>query len=444
VGLLRQHADQVTRGDRTSVELVEEALTAAERSQPDLNAFTQIFDDAIERARAADAQRADPPTLLGGIPVAVKDLFDVAGRVTSGCSRAYLDGPPAAHDTPAVAALRRAGGIVIGKTNMHELAFGGTTTVSCYGPCNNPWNVERMTGGSSGGSAAIVAARIVGLALGTDTGGSIRLPASWCGTSGLKTTWGLIPLHGVLPMAPTLDSVGPIATDAVDLALAYEALTGMSPDESDRGPLRVGIGRDQHLEIIRPEVAEAVENAARVVGGTQLREVPLPWLPEVDDAWLTVSLAEFGREHRNLADKTDLLDPSIAIILQAGIAVPSENEKQARETIVAARSAFDAVMREIDVLILPSTPIPAPKHTEEALVIPGVAIPVQIGGHSHFTRPISTLAAPVFCAPCGVVDGLPVGVQLIGRHGDERLLLAAGEAYQRETDWHTRVPPVHA
>ena len=205
MGLLRDHVEQIARKERSSVEVVTAAVEAAEKLQPTLNAFTQIHaEDAIARAHAADANRAGDRSLLGGVPVAVKDLFDVAGRVTSGCSRAYLDAPPASDDAPAVAALRRAGGIVIGKTNMHELAFGATTTVSCFGPANNPWDPERMPGGSSGASAAVVAARIVGLALGTDTGGSIRIPSSFCGTSGLKTTWGLLPLHGVLPMAPTL------------------------------------------------------------------------------------------------------------------------------------------------------------------------------------------------------------------------------------------------
>jgi Asp-tRNA(Asn)/Glu-tRNA(Gln) amidotransferase A subunit family amidase len=447
VGLLRDQVDQVARGERSAVELLEHALAAAEKLQPDLNAFTQIYDDAIEIARQADAQRGDTRGLLAGVPVAVKDLFDVAGRVTSGCSRPYLDRPPAEWDAPAVAALRRAGGVVIGKTNMHELAFGATTTVSCFGPCNNPWDPERMPGGSSGGSAAVVAARIVGLALGTDTGGSIRIPSSFCGTSGLKTTWGLLPLHGVLPMAPSLDSVGPIASDASDLALAYEALTG---EESgmrfgyETPKYRVGLARDPHLDVVRPEVAAAVEGVAEILGKDAMRGVGVPWLHDADEAWLTVSLAEFGREHRRLADHLDELDPSIAIILQAGIAVPGDYERQAREAIVAARAEFDELMREVDILVLPSTPIPAPRHADETLTVAGVDLPVHVGGQSHFTRPISTIAAPVACVPCGFVDSLPVGVQLVGRHGDERFLLHAAEAFQRETDWHTRVPSVHA
>jgi aspartyl-tRNA(Asn)/glutamyl-tRNA(Gln) amidotransferase subunit A len=446
VGLLRDHVEQISRKERSSVELVTAAVEAAEKLQPTLNAFTRIYaEDAFEQARATDARGHEDHSLLGGVPVAVKDLFDVAGRVTSGSSRAYLDAPPADSDAPAVAALRRAGGIVIGKTNMHELAFGATTTVSCFGPTNNPWDPECMPGGSSGGSAAAVAARIVGLALGSDTGGSIRIPSSFCGTSGLKTTWGLLPLHGVLPMAPTLDSVGPIATDVSDLTLAYQALTG-DQSRNATSSVRVGIARDRHFDAVDPEVATAVEQAAaQLAGQGGARDVPVPWVSGADDAWITVALAEFGREHRALIDTPDALDPAIYAILFAGVSVSAEDERRAREGVVTARSAFERTMNDVDVLVMPSTPYAAPRHEEQTVVVGGTELPVHLGGPSHFTRPISPIAAPALAVPVGFTSTeLPIGAQLVGRRGTERLLLEVGSAYQRETDWHTRVPPVHA
>ena len=444
MGLLIDHAEAVARGERSSVELVSDAVAAAERLQPALNAFTQIYaHEALAAAADADADvTGDQP--LRGVPVAVKDLYDVAGRVTSGCSRAYLDTVPATADAPAVAALRRAGAIVIGKTNMHELAFGATNAFSCYGPTINPWDPARMTGGSSGGSGAAVAARIVGLALGTDTGGSVRIPASFCGVSGLKTTWGLLPLYGVLPMAPTLDTVGPLATDAADLALAFDVLTGVTSSPIGFDSLRVGIARDPFFDDVDAGVVLAVEEAATTLSA-DVRDVAVAWASEADEAWLPIAVAEFGREHRTLADDPDKLDPSTYAILLAGIATPAEDERRAREHVVAARAAFAEAMRDVDVLVIPSTPFAAPRHEDQTVPAGKIELPVHLGGPSHFTRPVNIVGAPAVALPVGfTAPGLPIGMQLVGRRGDERLLLAAGSAYQAKTDWHTRVPPVHA
>jgi aspartyl-tRNA(Asn)/glutamyl-tRNA(Gln) amidotransferase subunit A len=452
MGLLEEQRDAIAKGERTSVELVTEAITAAEKLQPELNAFTEIYaDEALERARLIDGVPLDRRGTLHGVPVAVKDLYDVAGHVTSGCSRGYLGSPPAVADSPAVAALRRAGAVVIGKTNMHELAFGATNTISCYGRTNNPWDTERVTGGSSGGSGAAVAARVVGMALGTDTGGSIRIPSSFTGASGLKTTWGLLPLYGVLPMAPSLDSVGPIASDAVDLAHAFHTLNGEPVSfwsGYDRSPpFRVGIARDPYFDAVDLEVAAATEEAARMLaaGGPELRDIPLPWAEGADDAWLTIALAEFGREHRALIDRPDDLDPTTYVILSAGTAVTPDDERRARESVVTARAAFDETMRNIDVLVIAATPFPAPRHEDQTVSVGGTELPVHLGGPSHFTRPISVVTAPAVAIPTGFSSGgLPIGVQLVGRRGSEASLLQAAIGYQGETDWHTRIPPVHA
>ena len=432
------------------MEVVTAAIEAAEKLQPELNAFTQLYpEEALAAARDAD-RAPDPSQPLRGVPVAVKDLYDVATKVTSGCSEVYRNAPPATTDAPAVRALRRAGAVLIGKTNMHEFAFGATNTVSCYGPANNPWDVGRIPGGSSGGSGAAVGARIVGMALGTDTGGSIRMPAAFCGATGLKTTWGLLPVAGVMPMAPGLDSVGPIATDAIDATITFDVLAG-GPDPGrsataiDR--LRVGVARGQWFDVVDDEIGAGLDRLSGWFGarGAHLIDVPLPWIEAAHDAWLVIALAEFAREHRAIAGHEAELDPSTAIIFAAGVALPAEDERRAREQVVEARAAFRETMRDVDILIAPATPFPAPRHSDETIAVAGVDLPVHIGGPSRFTRPISVLPAAVLTAPIGFSrEGLPLGAQLIGRALSERMLLDAGIAYQSDTDWYTRLPPLHA
>ena len=449
MGLLRTHADQIARKQRSSVEVVSAAIEAAEKLQPTLNAFTGIYaDEALNAAREADDAPAEERGPLHGVPVAVKDLYDVAGHVTSGCSRAFLEAPPAIADAPHVAALKRDGAIVIGKTNMHELAFGGTNTESCYGPANNPWDPERMTGGSSGGSGAVVASRIVGAALASDTGGSIRMPSSFCGATGLKTTWARLPLHGMMPMSPSLDTAGVIATDAADALTAFASL------ERRRGQwmsaasprYRIGVARDPFLDAVDPEVAASVEEAAAFLRHDhEVREVGVPWIEDAHNAWLSIALAEFAREYRALVDRVDELDPSIAVILNAGLAITAEQERDSLESVVAARAAFEQTMAGLDALLLAATPHPAPRHEDQMVAVAGTELPVHLGGVARFAEPINVVAAPAVVLPSGFSsNGLPLGIQFVGRRGSEEMLLALSEAYQRDTDWHTRVPPVHA
>ena len=451
MGLLAETAAAIRSGEQTSVKVVERALEAAERLQPSLNAFTMLLgDEALAAAREADgaARSAAPTKPLLGVPVAVKDLYDVAGTVTSGCSRPYLRNPPATIDAHAVTALRRAGAVVIGKTNMHELAFGATTAVSCFGRANNPWDIERIPGGSSGGSAAVVAARIVGAALGSDTGGSIRIPSSFCGTTGLKVTAGLLPLDGVLPMSPSLDTAGGIASDAIDLALVHGVLAGepvpLRPSEPAAGLGAIGVPTDYFFDTVDPEVQAAVRAAVEMFAadGVEIRDVPASWAAPADEAWLVLALAEFGRAHAGLLERIDELDPAIQITLRAGAAVSAEDERAARDVATASRSAFAATMAGVHMLATPTTPFAAARHDEETITIGDVDLPVHVGGPSHFTRPISTIGAPAASVPCGATSsGLPIGLQLIGRPGAEHLLLRAAGRFQNETGWHRRIPP---
>jgi Asp-tRNA(Asn)/Glu-tRNA(Gln) amidotransferase A subunit family amidase len=451
VGLLADTAAAIAAGEQTSKRAVASALAAADRLQPLLNAFTVFLHEeataaAEEADRGARSGAAKDRPLLG-VPVAVKDLYDVAGTVTSGCSRPYQSNPPAAADAHAVAALRRAGAIVIGKTNMHELAFGGTTNVSCFGPANNPWDPERMPGGSSGGSAAVVAARIVGAALGSDTGGSIRIPSSFCGTTGLKVTAGLLSLDGVLPMSPSLDTAGAIASDAIDLALVHGVLSGEPVRIRPREPVErlsvIGVPNEHFFDTVDPDVRAAVRAALDVfvADGVEIRQIPAPWAFPAYDSWLMLALAEFGRAHAPLVDRIEELDPSIQITLRAAVAISAEDERAARDRATAARSAFATTMSEVQLVATPTTPFGAARHTEETITIEGVELSVPVGC-SLCTRPASAIGAPAISIPCGETEaGLPAGLQLIGRPGSEAFLLAAAARYQNETGWHRRVPP---
>jgi aspartyl-tRNA(Asn)/glutamyl-tRNA(Gln) amidotransferase subunit A len=451
VGLLADLAAAIAAGEQTSERAVGSALAAADRLQPILNAFTVLLrEEAATAAKEADraARSGTKGRPLLGVPVAVKDLYDVTGTVTSGCSRAYVNNSPAAADAYAVAALRRAGAIVIGKTNMHELAFGASNTVSCFGPANNPWDPERMPGGSSGGSAAVVAARIVGAALGSDTGGSIRIPSSFCGTTGLKVTGGSLPLDGVLPMSPSLDTPGGIASDAIDLALVHGVLSGepvpMRPAQPIEALRVIGVPTDHFFQIVDPEVENAVRAAVDVFAadGIEIREVPAPWASEADEAWLIIALAEFARAHASLLEHTDDLDAGIQITLRAGAAVSADDERTARDRATAARNGFASTMADVQMLVTPTTPVAAMRHDATTITIARVEMQVRLGAQSHFTRPISTIGAPAASIPCGVTSsGLPIGMQLVGRVGSEHLLLRAAARYQNETGWHRRVPP---
>ncbi|HJV05494.1 MAG TPA: amidase, partial [Actinomycetota bacterium] len=309
-------AAAVRDGRVSPVELVEDAVRRAQAWQPTLNAFSQLRgEQAVEGARALGREGGP----LHGVPVAVKDLFDVAGWETTGCCAGYR-GRVAERDAEAVRRLRDAGAVVIGKTNQHELAAGATNLISACGPAWNPWDPTRITGGSSGGSGAAVAARIVPIALGTDTGGSIRIPASLCGTVGVKTTTGAMALDGVMPLAPSLDTVGPMSGSVEDAAVVLQILLGREPEAlPDVGRLRVGIPSGVFEEAAIPEVlaardrtAAALEDAgATPVGGVgELRYDP--------ESWSRVAWPELYRAHGHLLEREDGVHPWTRAFLERG------------------------------------------------------------------------------------------------------------------------------
>jgi len=433
-------AAAVQAGEVSPVELVQRALSRVQLWQDATNAFTQLlFGEGLEEARRIEREVAEggDPGPLAGVPVAVKELFDLAGHESTGCSLAYV-GNMASSDAMVVRRLKAAGAIVVGKTNMHELAAGATNLVSACGPTANPWDLTRISGGSSGGSAIAVAAGIVPIALGTDTGGSIRIPSSFCGIAGLKPTHGALPLDGVMPLAPSLDCPGPMAGSLEDLLLAWEALEGPDHEagaagrpEMLVGPRRVGILGGWFTDRIQPEVVGGVRAAGMVLErlGIEVEPVDGSGLDDVLATWTDYAWSQFAAVHGHLLEHRDRLDPLTASYLEHGLSLSGEARMAARLRAQECGAWFATRLRDVDVLLAPTTPFPAPPaDAREVEVRLGMTLGVHRGAPSALTRPANLAGIPALSIPTGLSgDGLPLGLQLMALRHRERLLLETAD-----------------
>ena len=410
---------------RSAPEVAEEALRAAEEWQPRTNAFSQIRPEAT-LAEAGEVQgrldRGEDPGPLAGVPVAVKDLFDVAGWETTGCCRAFA-GRVATRDAEAVRRLRAAGAVVVGKTNQHELAAGATNLISASGPTRNPRDPGRITGGSSGGSAAAVAAGVVPLALGSDTGGSVRIPASFCGVVGLKPTTGVVPLDGAMPLAPSLDTAGPLTGDAGDCALVLSVLAGREADpgaEVER--CRVLVLEGDYGRTADEAALEAVEVTAGALtaAGAIVDRGELRGVEDAPEVWELVAWPEFVAAYPEL-EASDV-HPRTEEILRFGRR-HLDGLPDARRRMDAVRAAFDRGLADAEVLLLPTTPFPAPRLEERIVQAAGIGLDLRRGAPSILTRPVNLSGLPAVSVPVEA-GTLPIGVQLVGRRDEEALLLA--------------------
>jgi len=443
------------------VELVEDLLSRIER-RAELGAFITVTAEAAlaQAAEAAEeiaAGRYRGP--LHGIPVSLKDLIETRGIRTTCGSRILATHVPA-RDAAVAARLREAGAILIGKTALHEFAYGVTTDNPHFGPTRNPWHVGRIPGGSSGGSGAAVAAGLGPASLGTDTGGSIRIPAALCGVVGLKPSYGRVSRHGVFPLAWTLDHVGPLTRTVEDAALVLQAIAGADPgdpttlgqDVPDFGAavhrpvrgLRVGAPADAYHRVMAEDVRAAFEEALGVLRGLgiQLGEVRFPRPVEASIAHTAILMSEASSVHeRWLRERPEDYGEDTRARLRRGQFVTATHYLRAQRTRALVREEVDGLLgASCAALVMPTTPCVAPAIGEETALVGGARYDVR-DALTRMTRLGNLLGLPAITVPCGIGEGgLPVGLQLIGRAMDEQTILAIAHAYERETGWHTRHP----
>jgi aspartyl-tRNA(Asn)/glutamyl-tRNA(Gln) amidotransferase subunit A len=444
-------AERLRRREISPVEITQDCLLRIEKEDSGLNAFiTVMAESALAEARRAESEilRGEWRGPLHGVPVALKDIIDVAGVRTTAASALYKDWVPE-HDAEVVRRLRQAGAVIIGKNNLHEFAYGGSSLVSHFGDVHNPWDVGRMAGGSSGGSAAAVAAGLVYAAIGTDTAGSIREPAALCGCVGLKPTYGRVSSRGVIPLSRSLDHVGPLAATVEDVAVVLQAIAGY--DAGDLGSvdvavadylsglregakkLRVGVPRGYFFDDLDPEVASAIEQALRDISslGAAIREVRLD-VP-IDR---TLQAAEAYAYHaENVAKSPELYQAETLRRIRSGEAVTAAEYIQRRRDLEEARRNIGRVFADVDVLVTPTTTAPAPAIAD-LKSDPDALRPAELKLLRN-TRPFNVWGLPAISVPCGFTQsGLPVGMQIAGPHWREDLVLRLAHAYEQATDWH--------
>ncbi|MEC3919220.1 amidase [Nocardia sp. CDC160] len=422
----------------TSAELVEYALQSIARIDPIVNAFVSVNADAARAAaRAADAELSSGLDRgpLHGIPVAVKDLIDIAGLPTS-CGSATSFGGMATHDAEVVTRLRDQGAVIIGKTTLHEFAYGATGDRSVHGPSRNPHDPSRMSGGSSGGSAVAVAAGMVPLSLGTDTAGSVRVPAALCGVVGFKPAYDAIPSSGVYPLAPTLDHIGLFARSVEDALLGYRALTDRPVDTAlhdDSHSLTIGwipakdvADSDPRIEALAHDLLTRVGFVPDTVHGFPGWKHHQPLF----EVFTTLQSKEAYEVHQHHLDHDrNLIDPEVLARLDSGRKVSTSSYATAHEARGQLRSTVQELLQAYGLLALPTVPVVAPPLGARSVHIGSTELEVRSALLS-LTSPWNMTGTPAISIPVGTCDGLPTAVQLIASAGDEHLMFAAAQALE--------------
>jgi AtzE family amidohydrolase len=441
-------AAAVRSRDISAVTVTKEALDRVERFNGTLNCFTTVLSErALEEARQVDAAvaRGENPGVFAGVPYAVKNLLDVRGLPTIAGSIIRADAPPARDDAASVTALKNAGAVLLGTLNMDEFAYGFTTENSHYGPTRNPHDLQRVAGGSSGGSAAAVAAGMVPLTLGSDTNGSIRVPAAFCGIFGLKPTYGRISRRGAFLFVDSLDHIGPFARTVADLAAAFDILNGPDPldpvssrlpkescaSDPDKGigGLRIGTAGGYFQKQGQPGAFEAVSRVANALGVD--RVVELPESARARAAAYVITASEGGNHHlRDLRTQAERFDPLTRSRFLAGTLIPAAWVSFAQRFRSWYREQVRQVFEEVDVILAPATPCPATLIGQDTFVLDGKEMPSRpnIG---IFTQPISFIGLPVVSVPVHFAGGMPMGVQLIGAPFQEAKLLRVARELER-------------
>ncbi|MBN9425994.1 MAG: amidase [Burkholderiales bacterium] len=456
-------ADAIARGEVTAVSVTEACLARIARLDPVLNATIWIEAQAsLEAAAEADRRRAQgaPIGPLHGVPMAHKDMYYQAGRRCT-CGSAIRGEFRPDYTATVIERLEAAGAITLGGLNMAEFAQNPTGHNNHYGDCRNPWRLDYITAGSSSGSGAAIAARLVYASLGSDTGGSVRVPASACGVTGLKPTQTRVSRHGAMPLSFSCDNVGPLARSARDCARVMRVIAGADPRDptcsheavpdyeaaldGDLRGFRIGVPEGALMTDVDPAVQQAFDAALAVLRerGATVQRVTLPVMDEVQAYSAVVSRSEGTTAHRRwMRERQGDYAPHLSARIYPGFAIPAAFYIEAMNRRGAVLRAFSAgVFAKVDLLAMPTIARQIPTRDETNIETGGVAALQRYGGLTRNTRWLSYLGLPAISAPCGFDEnGLPVGLQLVGRPFGEGRLLRAADAMQRDTDWHLAAP----
>jgi aspartyl-tRNA(Asn)/glutamyl-tRNA(Gln) amidotransferase subunit A len=445
-------------------ELLEDVLRRIEELNPKLNAYVQV-DSKGARKEAEKAEkeisRGKYRGPLHGIPIALKDNILTAGIPTRAGSKILADYVPD-YDATVVRRLHKAGAIFVGKANLSEFAYGTETNNPHFGRTLNPWDTDRIPGGSSGGSAAATAACMCSGSIGTDTGGSIRNPSALCGIVGLKATFGRVSCHGVIPLAPSLDHVGPMARTVLDVAILLNAIAGHDPlDElsvrdsvpdyfhqatEERGHLRVGVPKEYFFDNLDPDIEASIREAMTTLQqcGVELEEVSLPHLPESDAACTQLTYVEATSFHQTAGyfpSRAADYAPDVRSRLEEGARVLATEYMAALAVRRLLRKDFHQALEKVNAILVPTVPIPAPRVNELTVTLNSRSVPIR-GELIRFNRPSNLTGLPAISVPCGITrQGLPIGLQLIGRAFDEGTILNLAQRFEAATEWHLQEPP---
>jgi len=459
----------------SSSELVSHYLARIKKYDSTINSFITVNDQALKQAREID-QKQDPTKPLAGIPIAIKDIFCTQGIKTT-CASKMLSNFIAPYNATVIEKLITAGAIILGKTNMDEFAMGSSNENSYYGPVKNPWNLEKVPGGSSGGSAAAVAANLAPIALGTDTGGSIRQPAAFCGLTGIKPTYGRVSRFGMVAFASSLDQCGIFAHSAEDAALLMQVIAGFDPKDSTsvntdvpnytaelnhplKG-LRIGLPKEYFTADLETGIAVAIDEAIGVLEklGASIQEISLPHNDLALAVYYVIAPAEcssnlarydgvrYGmrcENPKNLEDlytrtRSECFSDEVKRRIMVGTYVLSSGyydayylQAQKARTLIARD--FQQAFNNIDIILAPSAPTTAFKLNEKT------DNPINMYLSDIYTIPVNLAGLPAISLPAGFADELPVGIQLIGNHFAESKILNVAHQYQKQTDWHLKMP----
>jgi aspartyl-tRNA(Asn)/glutamyl-tRNA(Gln) amidotransferase subunit A len=438
-----------------------------------INGYITVSDKALEQAKRTDSEGHNGP--LAGVPIAIKDNISVAGLPNS-CGSKILEGYVPPFNAHVVEKLLKAGAVILGKTNMDEFAMGSSTETSYYGPTANPWDLERVPGGSSGGSAAVVAAGEAPFSLGSDTGGSVRCPAAFCGVVGLKPTYGVISRYGLVAYANSLEQIGPIANNVTDIAVLMDVIAGYDHRDStsiDRNTeyqkalvdnvkgLKIGVPKEFFGEGIHPDIEKAVWNAIHKFEslGATWEEVSMPNIKYALASYYIIAMSEAssnlarfdgtrygfrgsGENWHMMVSKTRAegfgTEVKRRILLGTYALSAGYHDKyylKALKVRTLVKQDFDSVLSKFDVLMAPTMPTPAFKIGEK------IEDPLTLYLSDVNTCPINLAGVPSISVPCGFTDGLPIGLQIIGRPFDEPTVLRAAYTFEQNTDYHTKRPP---